>query len=296
MNIYSIFVALLANSALARYNNPYANPRSNLGSVRDSQAVNGRYPPAALSSNPTNHETGHRGNMNQYPNPNTPPYWHEESDDTSPWYNNEPGTQKANKPPNTPPYWDEESDGTSPWYNNEPKTQKANKPPYAISKPSYLGSDDPQPGDKCYHGNQRNVAPATQAPYPPCWYKQSDGAWACFSYVNGKCPWDGAVGPQTSSYLSPSTLLNNEDSQQGATCYEGNMKDKPNDGPNYPPCWYKQEDETYACFDKYKGECPWEGALPPQTQSLLSSTTAPEYTESPGILGAIRSFLLTFQL
>ncbi|KXN66940.1 hypothetical protein CONCODRAFT_11110 [Conidiobolus coronatus NRRL 28638] len=254
MNIYSVFVALLANSVLARYYpNPHANYNYNLDGVRNNQYANGRYPPASLSSNPRNGETSYRGSTKQYPdfNTNTPPYWYKNSDDTNNWYSNEPGIQKPNNFPSTG------------------------------NKPSYLENDNPQPGDKCYLGDQRNIAPATQAPYPPCWYKQQDGAWACFDQVNGKCPWDGAKNPPNSGAGSN-------------TCYAGNMKDKPITS-NYPPCWYKQEDNTWACFDKYKGECPWEGALPPQTHSLLSSATTPEYTESPGILGAIRNFLLTFQ-
>ncbi|KXN67481.1 hypothetical protein CONCODRAFT_10453, partial [Conidiobolus coronatus NRRL 28638] len=127
-------------------------------------------------------------------------------------------------------------------------------PAYA---PSFLGSDDPQPGDKCYHGNQRNVAPATQAPYPPCWYKQGDGAWACFNQVNGKCPWDGAKNPPSSGGKSN-------------TCFAGNMRDKPITS-NYPPCWYKQNDGAWACFDKVNGQCPWGGAVDPQASAYLNA-------------------------
>ncbi|KXN67482.1 hypothetical protein CONCODRAFT_10454, partial [Conidiobolus coronatus NRRL 28638] len=62
---------------------------------------------------------------------------------------------------------------------------------------------------------------------------------------------------------------------------------------NYPPCWYKQNDGAWACFDKVNDKCPWDGAVGPQTSAFLS--VSPQYTESPTLLSAVREFLLSFQ-
>jgi hypothetical protein len=111
---------------------------------------------------------------------------------------------------------------------------------------------------ECYGGGMEQNPPLSGPNTPPCWYKQSNGKYHCYDYNQGtnQCPWPGYEDPKPGN-------------KKPAECYGGGMRQYPPlVNPNTPPCWYKQSDGKYDCYDYKQGtqECPWSGYENPKPQ------------------------------
>lgn len=49
-----------------------------------------------------------------------------------------------------------------------------------------------------------------------------------------------------------------ENPSNDVTCYHGNQREFPVSGPNTPPCWYREPDNVFSCYqvDPDTGKCP----------------------------------------
>jgi hypothetical protein len=137
----------------------------------------------------------------------------------------------------------------------------------------------------CYAGGMKNHPISANTEQPPCWYKSADGTYSCFDIIHGSCPFPGnikladatlktaAKKPETLKTVAkkPETLntvakkpetvkltAKKSEVKKPIVCYRGNMKNVPVSGPSTPPCWYREPNGDYSCYEYKPGtsNCP----------------------------------------